>query len=95
MFAVRYKGIYLPKMRKSNKAAIAFQGNKYHLGVYATPAEAAHMYDEARIFLVSQQNQELSKALYDMSCCDKCRMSFLALGHLQKLLLCCVQGKSQ
>lgn len=43
------------KLNKGYNSRIAYQGQSWYLGVYLTPEEAARVYDEARIVLVSQQ----------------------------------------
>lgn len=56
MSAARYQGV--SDRDNSSHATITFQGKQHYLGSYATPAEAACVYDEACIFLVSYQNQD-------------------------------------
>lgn len=66
MSAARYQGVFLPKGKKSYKAAIGFQGEHHSLGSYATPAEAAVVYDEARIYLLGRfRDEEQAAMAYD------------------------------
>ena len=60
-FCIRYRGVY---MRSQNyRVTIVAQGKLCYLGTYRTPEEAARVFDEARIFLVSQQTQHAVHAV--------------------------------
>lgn len=63
MSAARYTGVSLQKGRTKYTAAICEHGKSHYIGSYATPGEAASVYDEACIVLVSLQTQEISTAV--------------------------------
>ena len=72
MSAARYKGVHLQKTGKVYTAGIMSRGKAHHLGMHTTPEEAARVYDEACIFLVSRQHQQTPQAVDVMSCCNTC-----------------------
>ena len=72
MSAARYQGVELPKLQKFYKAAIMSQRKRHHLGLYETAVEAARVYDEACIILVSWQHQQILQAVDVMLCCSAC-----------------------
>lgn len=96
MSAARYQGVCPPKGKTLYRAAIGSKGKQHSLGSYATPAEAAVVYDEARIYLVSQRKQEIWITADVTLRCNTCIVSDLAAGHhllhLQLLLLHHLQG---
>ena len=88
MFAARYTGIYQRKGEKRYTAYIHTQGKKkHHLGQYAMPGEAACVYDEACIYLVSLQNQKISTAVYVTLHCNT--HSALVAGISYLICSCC------
>ncbi|KAL3151199.1 hypothetical protein ABBQ38_013047 [Trebouxia sp. C0009 RCD-2024] len=60
---VRYRGVRLTG-QKTVGSSIAVQGERYHMGTYTTPEEAACVYDEACI-LLKKEPVNFPKSQYD------------------------------
>lgn len=86
MSAARYTGVQKTKGRRTYTASVSNQGKNRYIGSYATPQEAARVYDEACICMVSLQNQGISAAVYVTYIATQTALLLLVLSHLQLLL---------
>lgn len=86
MSAARYTGISLT-MGGKYQVYNRYQGKSCYIGSYTTPGEAASVYDEACIFVVSLWNQEISTAVQVTVHCNTYSAFVNVAGHLLSHLL--------
>ena len=68
---IRYRGVRVQSNTyKSNtyKSNIRSEGKNHYLGAYTTPQEAARVYDEACVYLVSQQTRYAEQIVHVTNC---------------------------